>query len=413
MPPPAGIIRVDTNNFNHVLAFFDDEGCLADLARTHISIDCQICLHRKLAVANPQLVPTLDDPDRYETYAVLPRCGHAVGYACLNMWIDTQRRHYRRPPSCPTCRVRIYCDATHRDLLPLYGSGGRGQAVEIMAIRRALRQRAECEHCRNNAANATANPSLPVGGVWHDPYWRAPPEVPLERRAGGAWHHDGALERLERMRGFRNPLAAPITNTQGIMDFEESRADPVRPRPRPIHLGGLRATRAARSARLASFWGNLGSEGSRVDMLERIERINGFRDSRAAAPITTTRGIIDSAESRATNRAEPVSVQASLVHLGGSRQDRALRSSTGLSSPWDHHSPEAVAEAAARLARRRGRAPAAARPTPGGFVDGDPPPLRHVLEQRARTTPIDAQGVRPDMSINHGYWVFLEGFDPV
>ncbi|KAI0870425.1 hypothetical protein GGS24DRAFT_475350, partial [Hypoxylon argillaceum] len=142
----TGQAIVETNNLHQVIQHFDDSGELID-NKTRIKIECQICMCKDLALTNRELDPL--DKESHESYAVLPRCGHAFGHSCLQRWIKTQRAQRNYDPKCPSCRTPLLCEKMHALTLTEIGFMGRGsktQAEDVVGVRNTL-QMADCSRC--------------------------------------------------------------------------------------------------------------------------------------------------------------------------------------------------------------------------------------------------------------------------
>ncbi|KAI0455276.1 hypothetical protein F5B21DRAFT_523982 [Xylaria acuta] len=145
-------IIVDTNNFYKVLSYFNNAGELLE-SNARLQIDCQICMVKRLAIANIEI--DIPNTDSHETYTVLPMCGHAFGTQCLQQWIRTNNDGYLiiRPASCPTCRAPISCEKGHASPISEFGSTGskpRRQANDVRVIRSKLSNR-HCDQCHEES----------------------------------------------------------------------------------------------------------------------------------------------------------------------------------------------------------------------------------------------------------------------
>ncbi|CAJ2513283.1 Uu.00g014020.m01.CDS01 [Anthostomella pinea] len=151
--PRTTVVTVETNNFNAILEHFDEDGHLLNPPPVHLSIECQICYDKNLALVNPRF--DTNSRDTHEVYAVLPRCGHAFGYSCLFHWFNMNRNG--RNPGCPSCRAPVFCAANHATMLTIYGAANpQDQAREIVDIGNTL-QDPSCATC--HASHVSPPPS--------------------------------------------------------------------------------------------------------------------------------------------------------------------------------------------------------------------------------------------------------------
>ncbi|KAI0470761.1 hypothetical protein GGR56DRAFT_657447 [Xylariaceae sp. FL0804] len=158
--PAEPLNVVETSNFREVLKQFDGEGNIINRQTTRFHIDCEICQQFQLLILDETHVGQ-PVADTHETYAVLPRCGHAFGYDCIKKWISISSESGPRGSTCPACRTPIGCRRCGDDHLPpyAYGNGWTRQEDDIAvriwwqeddieAIRKTLREEEDlCEEC--------------------------------------------------------------------------------------------------------------------------------------------------------------------------------------------------------------------------------------------------------------------------
>ncbi|TGJ84255.1 hypothetical protein E0Z10_g4509 [Xylaria hypoxylon] len=152
----AAEICVETNNFRQVVEHFDENGNIINQMATRLAIECQICMCKNLPLVNPHFAEL--PGDTHELYVVLPRCGHAFGFLCMEQWARTQYGRSSRSsrPSCPTCRTPLHCDRGHSSELEAYGRASgdiKMQDKDIMDIRAMLLNNT-CGRCREQRENA-------------------------------------------------------------------------------------------------------------------------------------------------------------------------------------------------------------------------------------------------------------------
>ncbi|KAI0019771.1 hypothetical protein F4780DRAFT_404536 [Xylariomycetidae sp. FL0641] len=127
--------RIDDIYAPNWLPFFSPEGNLVEGVSLHV--DCQICGVKELAIVQPP-------DDDHEEYVVLP-CGHAFGFACVNLWLNGPNGH----PSCPACRKPVRHGCSHgvlRALKPADGFNIHREIPDIAGAAESLpRQCARCD----------------------------------------------------------------------------------------------------------------------------------------------------------------------------------------------------------------------------------------------------------------------------
>ncbi|KAI1427662.1 hypothetical protein F5Y12DRAFT_736344 [Xylaria sp. FL1777] len=264
----AAEIVVETNNLHQVLQHFNSSGELNNKRTTRLSVECQICVCKNLALTNPQFDQQSDDS--HEVYIVLSHCGHAFGFSCLLRWIRIQE-HIE--PKCPSCRTPMYCDKEH---LP-YGvfgstnSDAKKQRLDITRIRALLQ---EGEHLqRGNAQPPNIQRPSPNG---HN---LAGNHEAFERF--GLGHHMRLLEQIERNRhlGEEQVSRARRIDYEGDERIDILLASWRRERDRIAQE--MQRRDRERDARLNAFLVSWRQEQRRN--LEELERRNRERDARLNA----------------------------------------------------------------------------------------------------------------------------------
>ncbi|RYP45161.1 hypothetical protein DL769_011479 [Monosporascus sp. CRB-8-3] len=160
---------IETNNFRHVLEFFNEEGNLKD-NNTRVEIRCGICLEKNLSIMNSST--DTHSSEQHEPYTVLPRCGHGFGYRCVTKWLSTSGFRGGGHMRCPTCRERVFCDSNplHFETPEIFhGYDSVRQRDDVNAIRRILSSAHRCGQCDGTASVASSPeeqlPGLPLDGT--------------------------------------------------------------------------------------------------------------------------------------------------------------------------------------------------------------------------------------------------------
>ncbi|KAI1378702.1 hypothetical protein F4677DRAFT_411717 [Hypoxylon crocopeplum] len=131
----VAVTTVESNNFRHVLEYFNEQGHLTNPDTTRLSIPCGICGEKDLALLNGKF--NKRSRETHESFAVLPICGHAFGYNCLFEWLlkDINKRN----PICPFCRAQAFPSVREPLNLPIFGDAGIDEQHEqVVEIRESL-----------------------------------------------------------------------------------------------------------------------------------------------------------------------------------------------------------------------------------------------------------------------------------